>query len=263
MSAAEFATIADPLDYLTESTYLFRGFSQGWLGDYLSPDDLVSETYFPNRPIYTAFEPDRVLSVLYLLVAGGPVIIRSSPLDRIIGITYPGACFGMRNLPFSHGVIKFAFPSPVEAYKRTHVLKVPEASLQRLYKASSEFQQRYDLLFELREKFEYHLLNCSSYPPQAVAALLRALVYQERSLGAQPNAEGVYEFDLPIDIISRACHLNRRTVEQVLKGMAQVGLIQTTSQTSEGSDTVQVLDPESLKGIYAATREKVDWWPLR
>ncbi|MFM7576793.1 MAG: Crp/Fnr family transcriptional regulator, partial [Microcystaceae cyanobacterium] len=113
----------------------------------------------------------------------------------------------------------------------------------------------------LNQKFEYHLLNCSTYPPQAVASLLRALIYQERELGNQPNCQGHFCFDLPIDVIARACQLNQRTVEQVLKGMQQIGLL--NSQKEDGDDLLRIVDPEGLKEVYSATREKVSWWPLR
>jgi hypothetical protein len=142
----------------------------------------------------------------------------------------------------------------VEAYKTTDVFKIPLASVQALYQESEEFRDRYHLLFELRAKFEYHLLNCSTHPPQAVAALLRALIYQERSLGNQPQADGTF---------ARASQLNHRTVEQVLKGMRQVKLIDTAKSTDPSSDTIRVLDPEGLKEVYGATRDKVSWWPLR
>jgi hypothetical protein len=115
------------------------------------------------------------------------------------------------------------------------------------------------LLFELQQKFEYHLLNCSSYPPQAVATLLRALIYQERELGSQPDAENIYTFDLSVDVIARACQLNQRTVEQVLKGLQTVGLIASEST----GDLIRVLDAEGLKEVYSATRDKVNWWPLK
>jgi hypothetical protein len=96
-------------------------------------------------------------------------------------------------------------------------------------------------MFELQEKFQYHLLNCSTYPPQAVASLLRALIYQERELGNQPQSDGGFVFDLPIEVIAKACQLNHRTVEQVLKGMTKVGLL----KSSKGSqnDVITVIDP--------------------
>ena len=120
---------------------------------------------------------------------GGPVIMRSTPLDRVIAIYYPGGCFGVRSLPVSFGTMAHGFPSLVEAYKTTDVVKIPLAVVERMYENDETFRQRYHLLFELREKFQYHLLNCSTYPPQAVASLLRALIYQERSLGSQPQKE--------------------------------------------------------------------------
>ena len=246
---------------LLQSNFLFRHLDEACLADSLPLNELKVETLFSNRPIYTAFLPDEFLDALYVILDEGLVIVRSAPLDRIIAISYPGSCFGMRSLPFSHGLASRAFPSLVEAYKTTHVVKVPLDTVQAIYKTSEVFRDRYQLLFELRAKFEYHLLNCSSYPPQAVAALLRALIYQERELGNQPNAQE-YAFDLPVDVIARACQLNQRTVEQVLKGMQKVGLLKL-AKGDESGDIVRVIDPEGLKEVYSATRDKVSWWPLR
>ncbi|MEC4984623.1 MAG: Crp/Fnr family transcriptional regulator [Oscillatoria sp. PMC 1068.18] len=251
------------LKLLVQSNYLFRELDETQLAEYFPPDSLKAEKLFSNRPIYTAFLPDESLEVLYAIVSEGLVIIRSTPLDRIIAINYPGSCFGMRNLAFSYGLASKAFPSLVEAYKTTHVVKIPLATVAKLYEKSEIFRSRYKMLFELREKFQYHLLNCSSYPPQAVAALLRALIYQERALGNQPNPEQVYLFDLPIDVIARACQLNQRTVEQVLKGMQQIGLLEPVKDKDLSADLIQVIDPEGLKEVYSATRDKVSWWPLR
>lgn len=260
---ARHSTEPNLVKVLVQGNYLFKGLDVSWLAGYLSAQDVQGVKLYASQPIYTAFrrvgEP---LNVLYAIIAGGPVIVRSTPLDRVIGVSYPGSCFGMRSLPFSHGLVCRAFPSLVEAYKTTDVLKIPLEAVQALYQDSQVFRDRYDLLFELQEKFQYHLLNCSTYPPQAVAALLRALVYQERELGNQPEPDGTYVFDLPIDVIARASQLNHRTVEQVLKGMRQVGLLQS-STSSDASDTVRVLDPEGLKETYSATRDKVYWWPLR
>ncbi len=254
----------DLVKVLVRGNYLFRGLDEAWLAGYLNPKNLQAVKLYASQPIYTAFrrvgEP---LNVLYAITAGGPVIVRSTPLDRIIGISYPGSCFGMRSLPLSHGLIFQGFPSLVEAYKTTDVLKIPLETVQALYENSELFRDRYDLLFELQEKFQYHLLNCSTYPPQAVAALLRALIYQERELGNQPETDGTYEFDLPIDVIAHASQLNHRTVEQVLKGMRQVGLLQPPKPNDVSGDSLRVLDPEGLKETYSATRGKVDWWPLR
>lgn len=257
-------TEPDPVKELVQSNYLFRGLDAVWLADYLPAEDIQSAKLYASQPIYTAFRRiGQPLDVLYIPTSGGPVIVRSTPLDRVIEVTYPGSCFGVQSLPFSHGLVYHAFPSLVEAYKTTDVLKIPLETVQALYKDSNVFRDRYDLLFELQEKFQYHLLNCSTYPPQAVAALLRALVYQERELGNQPQPDGTYEFDLPIDIIARASQLNHRTVEQVLKGMRQIGLLQPPQPSDASSDTVRVLDPEGLKETYSATRGKVSWWPLR
>lgn len=251
------------LQELVQGNYLFKGFDVTWLSDRLNSYDLKFEKLYSSRPVYTAFRPGDPLDALYVTLGGGPVIIRSSPLNRIIAITYPGACFGMRSLPLSYGKIGHAFPSIVEAYKTTDVVKLPLEVVAALYTDHELFRTRYDLLFELRQKFEYHLLNCSTYPPQAVAALLRALIYQERGLGNQPNASGVYEFDLPIEIIALACQLNHRTVEQVLKGMYKAGMLEPAKPDDPSEDMIHVIDPEGLKETYSATRDKVSWWPLK
>jgi hypothetical protein len=249
------------LDRLIEANILFRGLDPGWLSTVLPAESLKEQRFYSSRLIYTAFEPTSSLQFLYALVSGGPVVVRSSPLDRIIAITYPGSCFGMRSLSVAHGPTSRSFPSTVEAYKTTHVIAISQAAVEILYQSSDPFRHRYDSLFQLREKFQYHLLNCGSYPPQAIAALLKALVYQERELGSQPaSAQGVYQFDLPIDIIARASLLNQRTVELVIKGLKQVGVLDATESEE---DRVTVIDPEQLNEIYSTTRSKVDWWPLR
>jgi len=246
---------------LVQENYLFRGIDAQWLGDYLPADSLKIEKLFSNRPIYTAFLPDQTLDTLYVMLDEGLIITRSTPLDRIIAINYAGSCFGWRSLPFSYGLATKSFPCSVEVYKTTHAIKISLAIVQKLYENSEIFQERYRFLFELQQKFEYHLLNCSTYPPQAVASLLRALIYQERELGNQPDRQENFVLDLPIDVIARACQLNQRTVEQVLKGMQQMNLI--TIPKGEKDDLIQVLSPEGLKEVYSATREKVNWWPLR
>jgi hypothetical protein len=251
----------NPLTQLVQENYLFRDQEPAGLAALLSPETLKIEKLFSNRPIYTAFLPNQSLDTLYAILDEGLVITRSTPLDRIIALNYAGSCLGLRSLPFSYGLATKAFPCLVEAYKTTHILKIPLVVVQQLYEDSAPFRERYRHLFELQQKFEYHLLNCSTYPPQAVASLLRALIYQERELGNQPDVQGNYIFDLPIDVIARACQLNQRTVEQVLKGMQQVKLI--TLLKEEGEDLIQVLSPEGLKEVYSATREKVSWWPLR
>lgn len=251
------------IQQLVQTNFLFKDLDHGLLAEYLNLDNLKVEKLFSNRPVYTAFLADEYLDVLYIIVEEGLVIIRSAPLDRIISISYPGDCFGMRSLPFSHGLATRAFPSLVEAYKTTHVIKIPLENLEKIYENSDKFRERYCKLFEMREKFQYHLLNCSSYPPQAVAALLRGLIYQERELGNQPNNHGSYVFDLPVDVIARSCQLNQRTVEQVLKGMQQEKLIELVKDNDISGDLIQVIDPEILKEVYSATRDKVSWWPLR
>ncbi|MGB3786824.1 MAG: Crp/Fnr family transcriptional regulator [Phormidesmis sp.] len=248
---------------LTQHCFLFRGLDGNELSQQLNPDLCVLEKLYASRPIYTAHLPDAPLDDLYVILDGGPVIVRSAPLDRVITLIYAGGCFGMLNLNVSYGQIYHGFPSLVEAYKTTDVVKIPQSVIQSLYQSSSDFQSRYALLFELHEKFRYHLLNCSAYPPQAVAALLRGLIYQERSLGSQPSKDGVFSFDLPVDIIARACQLNHRTVEQVIKGMTKAGLLKANAKSETATDLIQVCDPEGMKAVYGATRDKVSWWPLR
>jgi hypothetical protein len=263
MAKAAKSNKINAIEQLVSNNYLFRGLDKDWLKQTLPPASLKVEKLFSNRPIYTAFLPEESLEVLYIILDEGIVISRSAPLDRIIAIAYPGSCFGERNLPFSYGLATKAFPTLVEAYKTTHVIKLPLATVEQVYRENETFRARYRLLFELKEKFQYHLLNCSTYPPQAVASLLRALIYQERELGNQPDSEGIYLFDLPIDIIARACQLNQRTVEQVLKGMQKVGLIELAKSSDLSGDIIRVIAPEALKEVYSATRDKVSWWPLR
>ncbi|MBF2099154.1 MAG: Crp/Fnr family transcriptional regulator [Gloeomargaritaceae cyanobacterium C42_A2020_066] len=241
--------------------YLLREIGPALLAE-ITPH-LEAEKLYSSRPIYTAGRPGVWLESLYLVISGGPVILRSTPLDRVIAVVYPGGSFGMHDLPLGCGRVCRAFPSLVEAYKTTAVLKLPLRVVETLYDQQVSFRQRYDTLFEIQQKFQYHLLNCSAYPPQAVAALLRALVYQERELGHQPSPDGIYRFNLPLDIIARACQLNHRTVDLVLKGMVKAGLIQPLGQEDTPQDQVAVVDPERLKEVYGATRDKVDWWPLR
>ncbi|MGF1521113.1 MAG: Crp/Fnr family transcriptional regulator [Leptolyngbyaceae cyanobacterium] len=248
---------------LIEHSFLFREMDDGWLRDRVSANQLVTEKLYSSRPIFTAFQPDVSLEFLYIVLSGGPVVVRSTPLDRVIAMTYAGGAFGMHSLPIGFGQINQAFPSLVEAYKTTDVVKVPSVCVQQLYDESETFRTRYNLLFELREKFQYHLLNCSTYPPQAVAALLRALVYQERLLGTQPNKDKTFSFDLPVDIIAHACQLNHRTVEQVLKGMTKEGILKAGRSSDPQGDILYVANPEALKSVYSSTRDKVGWWPLK
>lgn len=253
----------DLVKQLVRSNYLFKGLDEHWIANFLPEPQPIVEKLYSNRPVYTAFQPGETLDVLYITMSGGPIVIRSSPLDRIISITYPGSCFGMRSLALSHAQASKSFPSLVEAYKTTEIVKLPVDAVKAMYEDNEVFRDRYDYLFELREKFQYHLLNCSTYPPQAVAALLRALIYQEKALGNQPDDRGIYNFELPVDIIARASQLNHRTIEQVLKGMTKVGLIELAKSSEPSEDLLHVLDAEGLKAVYSATREKVSWWPLR
>jgi hypothetical protein len=253
----------DPVESLAQNNFLFKGIDRPLLARHLNNDRLILEKLYSSRPIFTAFRPDTSLDYLYAIVDGGPIVVRSTPLDRIIAITYANSCFGMRNLAFSFGNGSRGFPSLVEAYKTADVIKIPADIIRVIYEESEVFRQKYELLFELQEKFQYHLLNCSAYPPQAVAALLRALIYQERELGNQPQNDGSFVFDLPIDVIAKASQLNHRTVEQVLKGMTKVGLLKTMKSTENSGDKIRAIDPEGLKEVYGATRDKVNWWPLR
>jgi hypothetical protein len=253
----------DPVESLAQNNFLFKGIDLPWLAQYLNSERLILEKLYSSRPIFTAFRPDTSLEYLYAVVDGGPIVVRSTPLDRIIAITYANSCFGMGNLAFSFGNVSRGFPSLVEAYKTADVIKIPLDIVRTLYAESEVFRKRYELLFELQEKFQYHLLNCSAYPPQAVAALLRALIYQERELGNQPQADGSFVFDLPIDVIAKASQLNHRTVEQVIKGMTKVGLLKAGKSAENGGDKVRAIDPEGLKEVYGTTRDKVSWWPLR
>lgn len=249
----------DNLANLIQHNFLFKDLSPDLVTKYLDPKQLVVEKLYSNRPIYTAFRTDAALEHLYIVIDGGPIVVRSTPLDRIIAITYCNSCFGMQNLALSYGNFSRAFPSLVEAYKTTDVIKIPLETIRLIHQESELFRQRYGLMFELQEKFQYHLLNCSTYPPQAVAALLRALIYQERELGNQPQGD-VFVFDLPVDVIAKACQLNHRTVEQVLKGLTKIGML---SAYKGQHDLVTVINPEGLKVVYGATRDKVDWWPLK
>lgn len=156
------------LTVLVQNNALFHGLDQQTLAHYLEPEQLVREKLYASRPIYTAFRPNISLEYLYAILCGEPVIIRSAPLDRIIALTYPGSCFGTRDLELSLGRIHHGLPSLVESYKTTDVVKIPLEVVQKLHHGSLHFQERYRLLIELREKFQYHPLNCSTYPPQAV-----------------------------------------------------------------------------------------------
>jgi hypothetical protein len=250
---------ADNLENLIKHNFLFKDLDSALIAKHLHSQQLVAEKLYSSRPVYTAFKPDSSLEHLYVIIDGGPIVVRSTPLDRIIAITYCNSCFGMQNLAFSYGKFSRAFPSLVEAYKTTDVIKIPLETIRLIHQESEVFRQRYGLMFELQEKFQYHLLNCSTYPPQAVAALLRALIYQERELGNQPQGN-MFVFDLPVEVIAKACQLNNRTVEQVLKGLTKAGMLKSAKAQN---DLVTVVNPEELKVVYGATRDKVDWWPLK
>jgi len=258
------AVTLDVVEFLQARTYLFRDFPVDLLAKYFPARSYSLQRLYPNRPIFMSNQPDESIDTLYLVFAGGPVIARSAPLDRVISLIYEGGSFGEQDLPFSHAPAWRAFPTLLEPYKSTTVLKIPLAVLLRMYQEVPEFQARYDEIFRLRCQFNYHLLNIGPYPPQAVAALLRAVIYQERFLGFQPlinekNGQEYYSLDLPSDLISRACQLNQRTVEQVLEGLRSQKLL----GPADDEDTITVINPEALKEVYGATRHKVAWWPLR
>ena len=258
-------TMTDFVQFLSQKTYLFRGFDEALLAQYFPPRSLALQQLYPNRPIFISHELEKTIDTLYIVYEGGPVIARSSPLDRVMTLVYEGGTFGEEDLPFSLAAAWTSFPTPFEPYKTTTVLKIPLANLLPFYQDVQEFRQRYDGLFSLRAKFRHQLLNIGPYPPQAVAGLLRAVIYQERFLGFQPfhdpsTGQEFYDLDLPSDLISRACQLNQRTVEQVLEGLRSQKLL-----AEEGPDTdiLRVINPEALKEVYGATRHKLPWWPLR
>jgi hypothetical protein len=45
--------------------------------------------------------------------------------------------------------------------------------------------------------------------------------------------------------------------------MRQEGLIKAAKAAEAHGDLIYVVDPEGLKEIYGATRDKIAWWPLR
>ncbi|MEO1802616.1 MAG: Crp/Fnr family transcriptional regulator, partial [Cyanobacteria bacterium J06629_2] len=76
------------LDRLTQHNFLFRGLDSTLITKHLEPEQLIIEKLYSSRPIYTAFRPDAALEHLYVVIDGGPIVVRSTPLDRIIAITY-------------------------------------------------------------------------------------------------------------------------------------------------------------------------------
>jgi len=48
-----------------------------------------------------------------------------------------------------------------------------------------------------------------------------------------------------------------------LKGMQKEGLIKLDKNNSISDDVIHILEPEELKEVYSATRDKVSWWPLK
>lgn len=116
-------TEKDVTKTLIQQNCLFQDFAIAELTQSLDVSELVAEKIYSNRPIYTAYRPSVSIPFLYLIMGGGPVILRSSPLDRIIAIRYAGGCFGAESLPIRVGPISRGFPSLVEAYKTTDVLR--------------------------------------------------------------------------------------------------------------------------------------------
>ncbi len=258
------ATTPELLEFLHNQTFLFQGLAPELKVAHIT-EGLTFQKLYPNRPIFMSHQQDESIDTLYLVYSGGPVIARSAPLDRVISLIYPGGSLGEQDLPFSHAPAWTAFPTLFEPYKSTTVLKIPLSLLLKLYQEIPIFKARYDDIFRLRCQFNYHLLNIGPYPPQAVAAFLRAVIYQERFLGFQPlidpkTGHEFYQFDLPSDLISRACQLNQRTVEQVIEGMRAQKLL---AEEQDEEDLITVINPEGLKEVYAATRHKLSWWPLR
>lgn len=155
LEAAGLSWIAE----LTKNNFLFRGMTATELGDYLSDANCPLEKLYASRPIYTAYLPDEPTDYLYALVKGGPVMVRSAPLDRAIALTYPGSCFGILDLDLEEMRVARGFPSLVEAYKTTDAVKIPRLAVQAIYRDSAEFRDRYSLLLELKEKFQLSLIH--------------------------------------------------------------------------------------------------------
>jgi hypothetical protein len=54
-----------------------------------------------------------------------------------------------------------------------------------------------------------------------------------------------------------------QAVEQVLKGLTKAGSLKASKSVDHVVDEVHIIDPEGLKEVYGATRDKVSWWPLK
>lgn len=67
------------IEILTNKSFLFHGLDQDSLLRNLDPDVLTSEKLYSNRPVFTAFRPNTWQEYLYIVVDGGPVIMRSTP----------------------------------------------------------------------------------------------------------------------------------------------------------------------------------------
>ncbi|MEO0836172.1 MAG: hypothetical protein AAFY16_09335 [Cyanobacteria bacterium J06642_3] len=91
------------VDNLIHHNFLFKDLDSELIAKYINPEELIGEKLYSSRPVYTAFGTDTALEHLYLVVSGGPIVVRSTPLDRIIAITYSNSCFGMQNLALSYG----------------------------------------------------------------------------------------------------------------------------------------------------------------
>ncbi|MGB5710567.1 MAG: Crp/Fnr family transcriptional regulator, partial [Waterburya sp.] len=72
------------IDNLIQDNFLFKDLDPALIAQYISLEELVTEKLYSSRPIYTAFRTDTALEHLYVVTSGGPIIVRSTPLDRII-----------------------------------------------------------------------------------------------------------------------------------------------------------------------------------
>ncbi len=82
----------ESVENLIHHNFLFKDLDPALSAKYLCSEELVTEKLYSSRPIYTAFRPDTTLEHLYVLINGGPIVVRTTPLDRIIAITYANSC---------------------------------------------------------------------------------------------------------------------------------------------------------------------------
>jgi len=111
---------------LVQGNYLFKGLDEAWWRA-TPPSYCEGSKLYASQPIYTAFRVNR--QMFCIITTGGPVIIRSTPLDRVIGISYSGSCFGMRSLPLAT-VGESWFPKSGRSYKTADVIKIPLEAVQ-------------------------------------------------------------------------------------------------------------------------------------